>query len=156
MSVVTVQETTHVRAEAEPWIPFKPLCDEVLIRYHWIDQTQGHIVADIRVPPGGGLAPLYHTGPVLVHTIRGAWRYREQPWISRTGDTVHEAAGSTHTAQSLSDQETHLFVVVAGEFLFFNEEGTLVWQENWRTSRERRAEHCRNHGIDLSASASQY
>ena len=142
------RETTCVPGDAQPWIPFKPISDEVLIRYHRIDPVQGQIVAEVRVPPSRGLAPLYHTGPVVAYTIQGAWRYREQGWISHAGDTVHEAAGSTHAAESIGDREVIVFVVVEGEFLFFNEDGGLVWQENWRTSLERRTEYCADHGID--------
>jgi len=29
---------------------------------------------------------------VLLHTIKGAWRYLEHDWIARTGDTVYELA----------------------------------------------------------------
>lgn len=143
MSPVTGDaETAYVPGAAEPWIPFKPLCEEVLLRYHRIDPIQGQIVVTVRLPPDRGLAPLYHTGPVLAHTIRGAWRYREQDWIARAGDTVCDAAGSTHTAECVGDEEVVVFMVIMGEFLFFDDDGALVWQESWRTSMERHAEHC--------------
>lgn len=140
-------ETRYVRAVDQPWIPFEPLSERVLIRYHRIDPLEGQIVAAVRLPEGLGSAPLYHTGPVIAHTIRGAWRYREEDWISRAGDTVHEPAGSMHRAESIGDQDTVVFLVVTGEFLFFDDEGSLIWQESWRTSMERHAEYCTAKGL---------
>jgi len=147
-------QTGHVQGDSVPWIPFRPLTDDVLLRYYRIEPRRGEIVVSVRFPPGGGLAPVYHTGPVIAHTIRGAWRYREQDWVARAGDTVWDAAGSVHTAESVGDEEAVIFLVVTGEFLFFDEGGDLVWQESWKTSVERYAEYCAEHRLsqrDLSA-----
>ena len=140
-------ETTYVRGGDQPWIPFEPLSERVLVRYHRIDPVEGQIVAAVLLPAGIGSAPLYHTGPVLAHTIRGAWRYREESWTSRAGDTVYEAAGSMHTAELAGAEETLVFLVVTGEFLFFDDEGSLIWQESWRTAMDRHAEHCIAKGL---------
>jgi quercetin dioxygenase-like cupin family protein len=154
-------ETTYVRGVDQPWIPFDPLSEHVLnervlIRYHRIDPVEGQIVAAVRLPSGLGSAPLYHTGPVIAHTIRGAWRYREERWISRAGDTVYESAGSMHRAESIGDEETVVFLVVTGEFLFFDDEGSLIWQESWRTSMDRHAEYCRAKGVSPMGFSTQY
>ena len=149
-------ETTYVRGGSEPWIPFAPVSHRVRMRYHRIDPVEGQIVASLWLPARVGSAALYHTGPVIAHTISGAWRYREEGWISRAGDTVYEVAGSTHTAESLGDEETIVFLVVTGEFLFFDDEGSLVWQETWRTSMERHAEYCRSKGVSPMGLSTQY
>ena len=149
-------ETTYVRAEDQPWIPFEPLSELVLVRYHRIDPVEGQIVAAVSLPAGAGSAPLYHTGPVIAHTIRGAWRYREEGWIARPGDTVYEAAGSMHTVESVGDEQTVVFLVVTGEFLFFDDEGSLIWQESWRTSMERHAEYCSSKGLTSTHFSTQY
>jgi quercetin dioxygenase-like cupin family protein len=140
-------ETSYAQGDSLPWIPFKPLTDKVLLRYYRIDPFRGQILVSARFPPDGGLAPVYHTGPVIAHTIRGAWRYREHDWVSRAGDTVYEAAGSIHSAESAGDEEAVVFLVVAGELLFFDEEGGLVWQESWKTSMERYGEYCGEQGL---------
>jgi hypothetical protein len=93
---------------------------------------------------------------VIAHTIRGAWRYREERWISRAGDTVYESAGSMHRAESIGDEETVVFLVVTGEFLFFDDEGSLIWQESWRTSMDRHAEYCRAKGVSPMGFSTQY
>ena len=146
-------QTGYVQGDPVPWIPFRPMTDRVLLRYYRIDPRRGEIVVSVRFPPDGGLAPLYHTGPVIAYTIRGAWRYREQDWVARAGDTVCDAAGSVRTAESVGDEEAVIFLVVTGEFLFFDEDGGLVWQESWKTSVERYAEYCAEHRLsqrDLS------
>ncbi|HSD25473.1 MAG TPA: 2,4'-dihydroxyacetophenone dioxygenase family protein [Solirubrobacterales bacterium] len=149
-------ETTYVCGRVEPWIPFEPLSGRVLIRYHRIDPVEGQIVAAVRLAAEAGSAPLYHTGPVIAHTISGAWRYREEDWVSKAGDTVYEAAGSMHTAESIGDEETVVFLVVTGEFLFFDDEGSLIWQESWRTSMERHAEYCMAKGLTPMRFSTQY
>ena len=140
-------ETECMHGDSLPWIPFTPLSEKLLLKYFRIDPVRGEIVVSARFPPDGGLGALYHTGPVIAHTLRGAWRFREFDWVSRAGDTVYEAAGSIHTVESVGDEEAIVFLVVAGELLFFDEEGGLVWQESWKTSIERYAEHCAEHGL---------
>ena len=82
-------ETSYVGAESLPWIPFTPYSDEVLLKYWKIDPVRGEIVVSMRFPPGLELPTHYHTGIVVAHTIRGAWRYIEHDWVSGTGDTVY-------------------------------------------------------------------
>ncbi len=140
-------ETMYMQGESIPWVPFRPVTDDILLRYFRIDPTRGQIVVSVRFPPGGGLAPIYHTGPVIAHTIQGTWHYRENGWVSRAGDTVCTGAGSIHTAESVGDEEGVVFLVVVGELLFFDEGGNLVWQESSKTSIERYAEHCAEHRL---------
>jgi 2,4'-dihydroxyacetophenone dioxygenase len=140
-------ETNYMRGDSLPWIPFSPLTEQVLLRYFRIDPVRGEIMVSARFSPDSGLAPIYHTGPVIAHTMRGAWRYRGHDWVSRAGDTVYEAAGSMHTAESVGDEEGEVLLVVTGELLFFDEDGSLVWQESWKTSIERYAEYCAEHRL---------
>jgi hypothetical protein len=134
-------ETSYIEGGALPWVPFTPLSESVQLRYYRIDRLRGEILVSVRFPPHSGVAPLYVTGPVIAHTIRGAWRYREQDWVARAGDTVFVAAGTTRSIESVGDHEVEVFLVVTAEMLFFDEDGTLVWQESWKTSIERCAEY---------------
>lgn len=140
-------ETECVHGDSLPWVPFTPLSEKLLLKYFRIDPQRGEIVVSARFPPDQGFAPLYHTGPVIAHTLRGAWRFREHDWVSRAGDTVYEAAGSVRTVESVGDQEAFVFLVVVGEFLFFDEGGNLIWQESWKTSQERYADYCAEHRL---------
>ena len=140
-------ETDYICGASLPWIPFTPLNEKLLLKYFRIDPLRGEMLLLARFPPDRGVAPFYHTGPVIAHTLRGAWRFREQDWISRSGDTVHDAAGSIGTVESVGDQEALVFLMLAGELLFFDEDGGLVWQESWKTSVERYAEYCAAHRL---------
>ena len=138
-------ETSYIEGDALPWVPFTPLSEKVQLRYHRIDRLRGEILVSVRFPPHSGVAPLYVTGPVIAHTIRGAWRYREQDWVARAGDTVFVAAGTTRSIESIGDHEVEVFLVVTAEMLFFDEDGSLIWQESWKTSTERCAEYRSRH-----------
>jgi len=139
--------TRYARGEAIPWVPLRPLTDDVLVRYYRVDPLSGEILVSARVPPGCGPVSLYQTGPIVAHTIRGAWRLREHDWVAEAGDTVSQPAGSIATAETVGDEDTVVFLVVTGELLLFDEDGGLVWEEGWRTSLERYGEYCRGHRL---------
>ena len=77
----------------------------------------------MRFPPGVRLPTHYHTGIVIAHTIKGAWRYLEHDWVARAGGTVYETAGAAHTPESCGDEEAEVFFVIVGELLFLDEHG---------------------------------
>jgi quercetin dioxygenase-like cupin family protein len=143
----TLQEldVNYMSGADNPWIPFTPLSDEVFLKYWKVDPVRGEIVVSMKFPAGLELAPHYHTGIVVGHTVKGAWRYKENNWVSRGGDTVYEVAGSRHTPESLEDTEVFFFIV--GELLFIDENNTILWQENHKTSIERYTTYCASQGI---------
>ena len=124
-------DVNYMAGDDNPWIPFTPLSDQVHLKYWKIDPVRAEIVVSMRFDAGLLLPPHYHTGIVIGHTVKGAWRYIENNWISRAGDTVYEVAGSSHTPESMDDSE--VFFVIVGELLFFDADGkTVLWQETTR------------------------
>ena len=91
----TMQEldVNYMSGADNPWIPFTPLSDQVFLKYWKVDPVRGEIVVSMKFPAGLELAPHYHTGIVVGHTVAGAWRYQENNWVSRAGDTVYEVVG---------------------------------------------------------------
>jgi hypothetical protein len=83
-------ETNYISGESLPWVPFTPYSDEVFMKYWKIDPVRGEVLVSMRFPPGLELPTHYHTGIVIGHTVRGAWRYKEHDWVSGPGDTVYE------------------------------------------------------------------
>jgi len=81
----------------------------------------------------------------VAHTVSGAWRYKENDWVSRAGDTLYEAAGSSHTPESFED--TEVFFYITGELLFIDDNNTILWQETHKTSLERYNSFCAVNGI---------
>lgn len=147
MPLITAEvETNYIGSDDLPWVPFAPFTDEVELKYYKIDPVRAEVLVSMRFPAGLELPPHYHTGVVVAHTVRGAWRYKEHDWISRAGDTVYETAGSMHTPESLEDSEVFFYLV--GELLFFDENHQLVWQENWKASIERYSNYCDAQGIE--------
>src|SRR5262245_30490555 len=116
-------ETKNVHGDDLPWVPFTPYNDEVHLKYFRIDPVRGETVVSMRFPSGIELPTHYHTGTVIGHTIRGAWRYIEHDWVSRAGDTVYETAASSHTPQSVGDEDAEVFFIVVGELEFVDDQG---------------------------------
>jgi 2,4'-dihydroxyacetophenone dioxygenase len=141
--------TSNVKGDELPWIPFTPYTDEVEMKYYKVDPVQGEFVLSMRFPPGLQLPTHYHTGTVIGHTLKGAWRYLEHDWVSEAGDTVWETAGSKHTPQSVGDEDSEVFFVIVGELLFLDEDDNIVARENWRTSLERYEAYCEENGLDV-------
>ena len=150
----TAQEldVNYMGGADNPWIPFTPLSDKVFLKYWKVDPVRGEIVVSMRFEDGLVLPTHYHTGMVIGHTVKGAWRYQENNWVSRAGDTVYEVAGSSHTPESLDD--TEVFFILVGELLFLDEDKKILWSENHKTSIERYTNYCEANSItprDLSS-----
>ena len=141
-------ETNYISGESLPWVPFTPYSDEVTLKYWKIDPVRGEIVVSMRFPPGIALPTHYHTGIVVAHTVRGAWRYIEHDWVSRPGDTVYETAGSSHTPQSVGDEDAEVFFYLIGELEFMDEAGNLLARENAKTSLARYEAYCEANGLE--------
>jgi 2,4'-dihydroxyacetophenone dioxygenase len=141
-------ETKNVKGDQLPWVPFEPYSDEVLLKYYMIDPVKGEILVSMRFPPGIELPKHHHTGIVIGHTIRGAWRYLEHDWVSEPGDTVYETAASTHTPRSVGEEDAEVFFLVVGELEFVDDDGNLLARENWKTSLERYHAYCEKHGLE--------
>jgi quercetin dioxygenase-like cupin family protein len=140
--------TALVKGDSLPWVPFTPYSDEVFMKYLKIDPIHGEIVLSMKFPPGLQLPTHYHTGMVIGHTLRGAWRYLEHDWVSEAGDTVYETAASSHTPESVGDEEAEVFFVIVGELLFLDDDGNIMARENWKTSIERYEAYCEANGIE--------
>ncbi|MGV9838373.1 2,4'-dihydroxyacetophenone dioxygenase family protein [Nocardia niigatensis] len=138
-------DVNYMSGADNPWIPFTPLTDQVHLKYWKVDPVRAEIIVSMKFPAGLELPPHYHTGIVVGHTVKGAWRYKENNWISRGGDTVYEVAGSSHTPESL--EETEVFFFLVGELLFLDQDNKILWQENHKTSIERYNAYCVENGI---------
>ncbi|WP_322857393.1 2,4'-dihydroxyacetophenone dioxygenase family protein [Mycobacterium shigaense] len=145
MQVLQELDVNYMKGADNPWIPFTPLTDEVFLKYWKIDPVRAEIIVSMKFNAGLVLPAHYHTGIVVGHTVSGAWRYQENDWISRAGDTVYEVAGSSHTPESL--EETEVFFFLVGELLFLDQDNKILWQENYKTSVDRYSAYCAANGI---------
>ena len=101
-------EALHIPANDTPWFPYgNSGCEAQVIQ---ADPTTGNWIAKLRGPAGGNLGVHRHYGSVIGFTLRGAWRYFEHDWTSRSGDIVQETPGSVHTLQLEEDSEIIFFV----------------------------------------------
>ena len=141
--------TSHVDAESLPWIPFTPYSDEVLLKYHKVDPVRGEVVSGFFMPAGADLGPHYHTGTVVVYTIRGSWRYLEHDWVAKPGDIVYETAASLHKPVVVGDDDVETITITTGELLFLDDAGTIIARENVKTTLERYAAYCEANGLEI-------
>jgi len=139
-------ETQYINGQDLPWVPFTPFSDQVHLKYYKIDPVHGEVVMGMRMPAGMSLPTHYHTGIVILYTVSGAWRYVEHDWIARTGDAVYETAGSAHAPEALED--TEIFLLLVGDLLFLDDNGTIIAQENWKTSAERYSAYCADNDLE--------
>ena len=139
---------SNVKADSVPWVPFTPYSDEVELKYFKIDPIHGEIVLAMRFPPGIELPTHLHTGTVIGHTMKGAWRYKEHDWVSEAGDTVYEVAASSHTPVSVGEENAEVFFVIVGELLFLDDDGNIIARENWKTSLDRYEAYCSANGVE--------
>ncbi len=145
MQALQELDVNYMSGTDNPWIPFTPLSDQVFLKYWKVDPVRAEIVVSMKFNAGLVLPAHYHTGIVIGHTVSGAWRYQENNWVSRAGDTVYEVAGSSHTPESL--EETEVFFLLVGELLFLDQDNKILWQENHKTSIERYTNYCAANGI---------
>jgi 2,4'-dihydroxyacetophenone dioxygenase len=146
--IIEELETNYISGESLPWVPFTPYSDDVFLKYWKIDPVRGETVVSMRFPPGIDLPTHYHTGVVIARTVRGSWRYLEHDWISGPGDTVYETAASSHTPQSVGEEDAEVFFYIVGELEFVDASGNLLARENAKSGLARYAAYCEEHGLE--------
>lgn len=135
--------------ESLPWLPFLPYSDVVKIKYFKLDPLRGEIVSVLKVPPGIQLPKHHHTGPVIVYTVQGRWKYLEHDWTATPGSVVYETASSDHTPVALENgtEDVVTFNITHGELVFLDSNDQVLAVENWKTSLQRYESYCRDNGI---------
>lgn len=139
--------TNYIGGDDMPWMPWTPLSPDVDLKYFKIDPVRGEIIGLLRSNRKGGFNRHRHTGPIMLYTIAGAWRYQEHEWIARAGDCVCETADSTHTFEAVGDEGVLAFFHHSGELHFLNDDDQVIYVENWRTALQRYREFCKANGI---------
>ena len=78
---------------------------------------------------------------------RGAWRYLEHDWVSRTGDIVHETPGSVHTL--VLQEESEIIFFVEGALEFLDSQGQTLAHEDWRSISQKYVDFCTERELDI-------
>jgi 2,4'-dihydroxyacetophenone dioxygenase len=137
-------EAQYIPANDTPWFPYGDGgCEVQLIQ---ADPVTGQWIGRLRGPAGGNLGIHRHYGSVLVFTLRGAWRYLEHDWVSRTGGIVQETPGSLHTLVLVED--TEFLFIVQGALEFLGSGGETLAHEDWRSITDKYVDFCTERGLD--------
>ena len=142
---INVYDALYIPANDTPWFPYGPSgCEVQLIQ---ADPTTGHWIVKLRGPAGGNLGIHRHYGSVLGFTLRGAWRYLEHDWVSRTGDIVHETPGSVHTL--VLQEESEIIFFVEGALEYLDSQGQTLAHEDWRSISQKYVDFCTERELDI-------
>lgn len=143
-------DTAVIDTESLPWVPFTPYSDEVFVKYIKSDPIRGEHITLLKVPAGVTMPRHYHSGTVIVYTIKGAWKYLEHDWVSKPGDVVFETAATTHTPTALTSHGDEVITlnITVGDLVFLDEQGNICATENWKTGMERYVAYCKANGLE--------
>ncbi|HYL39459.1 MAG TPA: 2,4'-dihydroxyacetophenone dioxygenase family protein [Bryobacteraceae bacterium] len=138
-------EALYIPANDTPWFPYGPSgCEVQLIL---ADPATGQWIAKLRGPAGSSLGIHRHYGSVIGFTLRGAWRYLEHEWVSRTGDIVQETPGSVHTL--VLEQESEILFIVEGALEYVDREGHTLAHEDWRSITDKYRDFCTSRALSF-------
>lgn len=117
--------------------------------------TSGGYSLVLKVLPGKGLNPHYHSSPVYGYTLRGTWHYLEHDWVAHPGSFIFEPAGEVHTLVVPADAKEPMmtFFVVQGGLIYVDQvkEGRFVGYDDGFTMLELARKHYRQVGLDPKA-----
>ena len=141
----TAFEALYIPANDTPWFPYgEGGCEVQLIQ---ADPTTGQWIIRLRGPSGGNLGIHRHYGTVFGFTLRGAWRYLEHEWVSRSGDIVQETPGSVHTLVLVDESE--MLFLVEGALEYLDRQGKTLAHEDWRSITDKYLDFCTQRGLDI-------
>ena len=142
-------DTSLINAETLPWTPYSPYSNEVFVKLIKADPIRGEFISFLKAPVNIELARHYHSGTVIVYTIKGAWKYKEHDWVATPGSVVFETAGSTHTPVGVPGygDEVLTFNINVGDLWYFDADGKPCALENWRTAVQRYLDYCKEQGL---------
>lgn len=140
-------ETALIDVEGLPWMPFVPYSDDVFIKVIKIDPVRGEWVTLLKTPPYTELPMHHHSGTVMVWTVSGSWRYKENDWVATPGSFVFETAASRHTPITVGDEEVVTLNIVQGDWNIVSPEGAVLAIENWKSMMDRYLNYCKSQGI---------
>ena len=143
-------DTAAINDEDMPWVPFTPYSNEVFIKYIKCDPVRGETITLLKAPAGTTLPKHYHTGTVIVYTIKGGWKYLEHDWVSKQGGVVFETAGTSHTPIALAEYGDEIITlnITQGDLLYYDENDNICAIENWKSSVERYRAFYATNGIE--------
>ncbi|MBK5356584.1 2,4'-dihydroxyacetophenone dioxygenase family protein [Pseudomonas sp. TH41] len=143
-------DTAAINDEDLPWVPFSPYSDEVFIKYIKCDPVRGETITLLKAPAGTTLPRHYHTGTVIVYTVKGGWKYLEHDWISKPGGVVFETAGTSHTPVALKEYGDEIITlnITQGDLLYYDENDNICAIENWKSGVQRYRAFCEAQGIE--------
>lgn len=142
-------DTALIDVEALPWVPFTPYTDRAFIKAIKVDPIRGEWITLLKAPHDIELPRHHHSGTVHVHTISGAWKYREHEWTATPGSFVFETAGSEHTPVGVGQDEVVTLNIVQGDWSLIDDDGRVLATENWKTVMARYVAYCERQGLPV-------
>src|SRR5436853_5861194 len=108
--IESAPSAVHIGADD---LPFVDIGGGSLLKVIQVKEREGLWIVENIFRAGYEVQRHRHTGPVYAYTTSGAWRYKEDPYVSRAGSFLYEPANSVHTLQSVED-DTHVWFQIYG------------------------------------------
>lgn len=141
-------DTALIDVESLPWMPFTPYSEDIFIKVIKVDAIRGEWTTLLKTPPYTELPMHHHSGTVMVWTVTGSWRYKENDWVATAGSFVFETAASRHTPITVGDEEVITLNIVQGDWNVMSPEGAVLAIENWKSMVDRYVNFCKANGLE--------
>lgn len=139
-----------VSDDSRPWLSLRPYAELASIKLLAADPVRGEVIFVLRTPPGIELPRHRTSGPTIIYTVQGRWRFREHDWVAGPGSLVIEPAASCLTACVPGDgtDDAVTLVLATGDVQFLDDAGRVLGVENWRSITDRYLAHCESLGLE--------
>lgn len=131
-----------------PWVP----AGDVFLRYLSFDIRLGNITVLVKSHGPVQVARHRHRTPVIGHTIRGSWGYREYDWVARPGDYIEESPGSPHTLFSDDPEGFEALFIITGPLEYLDDEGNIISMQDNFFHINNYLLYCKENGLAVNES----
>jgi hypothetical protein len=138
-----------VADEQRPWMPLVPYSGLASVKLYRVDPERDEFITVLRAPPGVELPPCEGSGPTIIYTLQGRWKFREEDRVAGPGSLVTEGGTSPRTLSVLADgtDDAILVTVSTGQRRFVDAAGEFLGVEDWHSAVARYLGYCRERGI---------
>ncbi|MEC0242632.1 AraC family ligand binding domain-containing protein [Paenibacillus dokdonensis] len=79
--------------------------------------------------------------------MQGQWRYEGRDWVAKPGSFIFEPPGDIHTLIT-GDEEVITLFILGGTLQYFDEDDTVIGQDDIYSVMKKYRDHCNENGIE--------
>jgi 2,4'-dihydroxyacetophenone dioxygenase len=137
-----------INIEDLPWVPFDEGEANCFFKPLRFDLSTGTWTYLFRIKSNKVLTRHRHTGGAVIgYNIQGQWKYEGRDWIAKPGTFIFEPPGDIHTLITLDEEVISLFIL-GGSLQYFDEDNTIIGQDDIYTVLKKYKDYCHDMGIE--------